>query len=1647
MWPFSSEEEQDENLLEFQEVATLALEEAPDATTGLAILREAYSSYEFKDQNAARETFSKLSDQVRGKFDDVKPFSPSELQGYAPITFEDIAGTEPLDDNSKLEAINNWEKANYEYLDSTDDLTYLQSKEQLINGIKAQASAQRREMLGAQNYQNPITEGIVDSAFRAASGSIGALTDLVGLEAVNDYLQEHTSTDYDDSFFGALMQGTGQAATAMAVGAATGGVGAAVYLGAQGLNAVKEVYDKADQDEASAGETALAVGVEAASQAAQTVVGAKVFGEAGKALAKGVTKQVGPKLTSVLAAAGLEGLTEGAGQVASNVASNVVSVDDVGLFEGVATSAAVGGILGGAARGLEVAKADPVKELEKAVADQEGTPPPPIEAMPNRHKAVDITEGVPVAKTEDGSEYLVQDGKLYFSKDGKTRQTTDHAFLVEEADANTLRELTTLGTATPDGSVVALDTDGKTLYVEHPFISDDGTNFGPTGAPGKKVAVKAEKYEGGPIPAGKVVVQADPILRDAEGKRRPNFFVGPTKVASSSDSAGAASVTLNTKEHGYAKKMRETYGPIYGENAGLETTQTITDEAGNVVGEKRIGLMRYFPTTTTEAATAGSRFVQEKGLFESIAWLESMPEGTTSKEMPGVFAAVRESVARALMNATVEADYTGDTTDLEQLTDLDNHVTQLGAKLSNTPATTLALWGHLNKAGIAKGGTFAHPSVTLIKAGLNKEADVEISQTIEPNSNFKKIKEATEKARQAVADVEKAQQLPEGYAKEISSEVELETLREINTELTKQLDPKKSKGKRQSSVKSRIKANEDRIKQIQDALNNAANTSATPNNSSKTKGGTKSKSSSSTTASSTSGATNTSTNTNTNTNPNTSARVVTRVQDNTMRVTLKALFQQEEKLRAARFIRDSAVRPFTTADEKTLRDLYSIYTTMPAGEARHKVGKAIYTLEAKYLPSNDSKTYALFNYWRANALSGPDTTIKNTVGGFLNTLFTISDYGITGILNDATFHLSGSKASSADIWWLAKGMYSGAKAGAREAKQVLTGERVGRMKLDTEAMFYESPTAIFDKNYFKGISAAKKAVRFAWWPFKSTVEMSRRAMAAGDSFFYRTASEGAGKMLAHIAAVELGLKGAAKASYIEDRLFNTAAHAAMINQQLAAEKATLASVGISLTPTEEVNAFYERMESLRATKAGYGPATEMAGLRAVFMQEPTGVMGALHEGIQTILKSEFLAARFNGKTYKVAPVVLPFTRTVANVTNALADATPLGFLVGAPKRGRARKAAEAKLAAFQAAQQSGISAEPLTKSEEAALYNHLEQRQIAGRALTGSAFIGVGYALASMAAEESDEPWIQFTGSIPAGEYKKYEEQGRKPYSMKINGITIPLQYTPAALLPAIIAPLVAIKKNGGDVDKAASAAMWGCLGAITEMSFLKSVADIMQYLKDVDEGDLTAPTSDRAAIKADNLKKNLLANQLKPFIPASGFLSNVERWIQENPQDTFNNFKAKMFSQIPVVSGLIEDRPALNSFGEPITKGFFQRNAIGSFISWSDVDPVYHWMSKSGYKLSDMGPVVALSTEVQKAAAEDLGQKAGYKDLLDEDESRQVLQIAGPEIKAFYSSVMKDASFQKYSEDNQEFLNKEVNKIRARAKLEVLYNSRLKAN
>lgn len=474
--------------------AEAIVQAAPDVQRGIDELKDEYLKYEWDKPEIAAQALSDAASRIRQKFSANEDLDEATAAKVAPYPLSEFP--------EGPDQVSNWEQKNLEYLSKTTDPDYLIFKDQIVPGVSQAAQTLRRgerfsgETTGSLgNAIKSTALDVLDVGARAVLGATGGALDLVGAKSVKSAIEQYTDPAYDNDATGVIAQGLGQFEAAVGIGAAYGVGGTYAYLAAQGAGSVREQYEDTKH---VTGDTTLALetaGVEAVNQGLQAVVGAKIFGKAGVALAEGAERAAGAVLGESIApslvGAAKEGFTEYAGSLVSAKTKKYGRNQDTTLTKEDYSSAALEGmagfVFGGAgefatqfAARSKTLNPDP-KETQDNVDYTTGDAKPIRTVNQSAPVHTELTqELVETGKTVDPEQVVETEGgtKFIFSSegpvlrqgaDGTVYQALDGTFAVEGPVAQRILELQ------QDPTVRILEDDGK-LYVSARDLNPDLTS-------------------------------------------------------------------------------------------------------------------------------------------------------------------------------------------------------------------------------------------------------------------------------------------------------------------------------------------------------------------------------------------------------------------------------------------------------------------------------------------------------------------------------------------------------------------------------------------------------------------------------------------------------------------------------------------------------------------------------------------------------------------------------------------------------------------------------------------------------------------------------------------------------------------------------------------------------------------------------------------------------------------------------------------------------------------------------------------------------------------------------------------------------------------------------------------------------------------
>lgn len=741
------------------------------------------------------------------------------------------------------------------------------------------------------------------------------------------------------------------------------------------------------------------------------------------------------------------------------------------------------------------------------------------------------------------------------------------------------------------------------------------------------------------------------------------------------------------------------------------------------------------------------------------------------------------------------------------------------------------------------------------------------------------------------------------------------------------------------------------------------------------------------------------------------------------------------KAKAARVeqIFNEKMSKFTPEEEKKLRGLYEARKTALPGTQIHRVDAAIFAIESKGV-TNAAGLNRVHSFWVRNKLSGILTHLKNIKGNTTKAISIPVSQAVSSIVNRDT-----------RIFSVLEGQVRGYGKSFRDVGGILAGSQSAKTKFDAEFDAQYSivkPLINTNDGFIKGIHSLLDAPG----------QMLGRLLAAEDAFFNTGGAEGQAYLAAHVIAEAQNIPMGKRREFVQNLMFNTDKQLKAIREEVEGQAAILKDAGITLSKNEIEKSIYERMQSSRDSRIQ--ELSERGGKVAAFQQHPDGVAGLLYDSIDLSKRDRRGQLRFRDKVIKPMQWALPFVKVSLNISNELTQHTPVGVASAARVQQRSTEdlnikvETEAKNRVKEAAAQGvPITEEDAVKQlkgeqkfkEDQALAG-IEARQIMGQSLTGSLLMG-GLLSMALIDDKDGKPLLEFYANYPPGKMRDWQENNIPEYSVRYGKTIIPLKDTVLALIPAMLAPAVKGIKGGAEALTVVGNMAMAGFGAYAKQSMLKPLGDMFDALNGVQGStdDVNKPVSESKGLSAWNGFENQVTSYLGGFIYSEGLLKNMTKWMEASPTETYNNLTAKLFGNLPGARALGVGKPQLNRWGEPMEVSFASRISGESGLLAAPTDPRFLWMAETGYKVTDQGPIISLGKEDQKRFGEIREAADTYKDILSEEESYLVKQIAGPQEKAFIDSVRTDPYYQVYNQKNQDYINKQISKIRANAKYEVL--------
>lgn len=1520
-----------------------------------------------------------------------------------------------------------------------------------------------------------------------ATGGLGAGAYLgaSGAGAVREQVEGayETGATTGEALTAGAIEGVSQAAQT-AVGGKIFGKVAGQIAGRAGITTLgAKVFPKIAGS--TVGGIGLAAGAEALTEGAGSVA-SNVAQDIGQGTETPLLEGVG---VSMVAGAVVGGVATGVGKgVAAAKGTKEVTVEPTVISPGMSTPGV--GDSGLSQASTEFLEAGPTS-LVDTIEENEGGPPPPREGVRIQTKPVTVTGATNVITNEDGSEVVTKNGQLYIKKGDTTVEAHPNNFYVSAETKASLDKMS----HTPDGADVQLTTRNGKLYAEtvQPYLDGENIAIDPKGKSSNVIEIPTTEATNGSFHIG-----ATPV--DGEGgTRKYKYDAAPSPVKEVS-TAGAAHVSeFRAKESQYIRKLRGKYkdNPDMLEMLDLGQVDRSTGEF------TELPFPQYMQTKKGQANKEGFANAEERveteGVINVLAELDSRDRFNSDDSY---LATTLHSKLTSDFNEAVETNNYKAQEAIkplirESLGNLDKVKTEQGRGMQVSSVQSARDKVNEITSGLQKaahdeiGKELKKPGVTVpdlfkqSQAAVQKVKDLEKEYAVDPIDNeladiqsdenlkdekakaeirtrideqkkiVKQRKEGEQKARDTAK--EKAQKEREDAKKarddkRATLQTKLGELRQAKREADKAL--KDYAGKPPASL---VKTANDLAKSIDNsvaALKNKEPIQTERTEDLKRKDEVQKERKAAAKAQQLIRKLQKAEKAKTIPPPNKRKEQLLLAKEKGIEGVVlskekKTAYEQaktdakrlqEQHVKAEKKLNDK-LATFPPEMRDRLRSLYEAQEN--AGfEGGLAIQDEILKITSSLVPPTKSGVDAIATYWRRNVLSGVETAVRNTTT-VLNAASTGASYALGDIARVAKSPFTG-KAPVLASYQYAIALQQGLReAGIPEALEVLIGNRGGRLQLADKPgerqkaiplQTLRSIKEIFDSDTTPGKKFAKAAsIATLWAPLRDATIVMERVLSATDTGLNRTFQEGQ----ARVAAALLESNGEKVTSQSIDEILHVDKASKVKAEETASRNAdTLRSLGVNITPRQERLMAREIIETARSKTIRAN--MEQHGLDNTFMGVPNNTaMGLTAKGV-SVLVDGFKIPYTN---FHPGKILLPFIPTASKIIDMYLAHTPLGAMRYAGMKYQQGKLQSRNKEGAAKALESGKEFTPEVDTLE------LQSQEQLGRVLLGT--MAIGSLAVLLASQDDDEdgspPWIKFYGMPSLEERKTWKEMGISPFTLQIGGALINKEALgPMAMAFAFADNLAKAYKNHKDGDSYAMAGantVFLSLGITSELSFLPAVSEFMQMVQGgVQPMKTDESSANTAAAKAWNKVQSGIAATAQPLIPAAGLLKNIYKWYDGEPQETYNNLSAKFANNIPVARELVGAPSKINRFGEPIKFDLSKRLPSGVMMSKALEDPVSSWMNRTGYKFTDQ-PVAIKLGKAEKEKYLEYRTAEGIKDpgILDVEESRRVLEIAGPQIKAYLGTLAADSNYSVVTPENQDAINKQVSKFRAEAREMVL--------
>lgn len=418
--------------------------------------------------------------------------------------------------------------------------------------------------------------------------------------------------------------------------------------------------------------------------------------------------------------------------------------------------------------------------------------------------------------------------------------------------------------------------------------------------------------------------------------------------------------------------------------------------------------------------------------------------------------------------------------------------------------------------------------------------------------------------------------------------------------------------------------------------------------------------------------------------------------------------------------------------------------------------------------------------------------------------------------------------------------------------------------------------------------------RKKWQRVLSNFKYVSRFMLAVDSFFYDANAEVMATFDAFRQGKADGLTRAEVEAQIAERLHTTPADIERATNMAQAE------IAAGRTVPEDLKR--RRNEILRqARPIEIQQDMSRFALEATLNNEPVGLLGFLYRGVIS------LRTKFPPFT-----ALVPFVRISANVTNMLLEHSPIGLvklLLTRPGK------PVPYLTAFFALEKEALTMEQYQQMRARVIISHV---------------LAIGFVAAALQYLDDDDPLFSISGTwdmLTPDQRKQLMDQGKRPYQVRLAGVHMNYQQTPAALFFAMIGNYldgVRYRKLGTkDAEVQLATALSAGSAVIIDQQFLSGLAGFLERPMFNSSGAGWLQRIMRQAVR-----------------PATGLVPTITKEIDSMVRPEIKqakDFFSYIQREIPVARWSMQNQ--VNVLGEPIARPRYPHSWL---ITAPNTDPVW---------------------------------------------------------------------------------------------------------